>query len=112
MLVIALVLAVVGLAALVFAVVTSNALVAWVCIGASLLGVLLLIVDGLRERRANTRPAQDPTDEVDPETPADDDDNVEVESADEAEVADFDAEASAELPEATGEDEPAAHPLD
>lgn len=53
MLVIALVLAVIGLAALVFAVVTSNALVAWVCIGASVLGVLLLIVDALRERRAN-----------------------------------------------------------
>lgn len=48
MLVIALVLAVIGLAALVFAVVTSNALVAWVCIGASVLGVLLLIVDALR----------------------------------------------------------------
>jgi len=51
MLIIALVLATIGLAALVFAVVTSNALVAWVCIGASLLGVLLLIVDALRERR-------------------------------------------------------------
>src|SRR5574337_57335 len=51
MLVTALVLAIVGLAALVFAVVTSNALVAWVCIGASGLGVLLLIVDALRERR-------------------------------------------------------------
>ena len=51
MLVIALVLALIGLAALVFAVVTSNVLVAWVCIGASVLGVLLLIVDALRERR-------------------------------------------------------------
>lgn len=54
MLIIALVLAAIGLAALVFAVVTSNALVAWVCIGASLLGVLLLIVDALRERRQNS----------------------------------------------------------
>ncbi|CAJ1497107.1 hypothetical protein MU0083_001588 [[Mycobacterium] kokjensenii] len=53
MLIIAMVLAAIGLAALVFAVVTSNALVAWVCVGASLLGVLLLIVDALRERRAN-----------------------------------------------------------
>ena len=51
MLIIALVLALIGLAALVFAVVTSNAVVAWVCIGASALGVLLLIVDALRERR-------------------------------------------------------------
>lgn len=51
MLIIALVLAVIGLAALVFAVVTSNVLVAWVCIGASVLGVVLLIVDALQERR-------------------------------------------------------------
>ncbi|BCO35634.1 hypothetical protein BMW24_019070 [Mycobacterium heckeshornense] len=51
MLIIALVLAVIGLAALVFAVVTSNALVAWVCIAASVLGVVLLIVDALQERR-------------------------------------------------------------
>lgn len=51
MLIISLVLAVIGLAALVFAVVTSNELVAWVCIGASVLGVILLIVDALQERR-------------------------------------------------------------
>jgi hypothetical protein len=51
MLIIALVLAVIGLAALVFAVVTSNELIAWVCIGASVLGVVLLIVDALRERQ-------------------------------------------------------------
>ncbi|OSC41765.1 hypothetical protein [Mycobacterium decipiens] len=51
MLIIALVLALIGLVALVFAVVTSNELVAWVCIGASVLGVVLLIIDGLRERQ-------------------------------------------------------------
>jgi hypothetical protein len=51
MLIIALVLALIGLVALVFAVVTSNELVAWVCIGASVLGVVLLIVDALQERR-------------------------------------------------------------
>jgi membrane protein implicated in regulation of membrane protease activity len=50
MLIAALVLAVIGLAALVTAVVTSNELIAWVCIGASVIGVLLLIVDALRER--------------------------------------------------------------
>jgi membrane protein implicated in regulation of membrane protease activity len=50
MLIVALVLAVIGLAALVTAVVTSNELIAWVCIGASVLGVVLLIVDALRER--------------------------------------------------------------
>ena len=41
----------IGLVALVFAVVTSNELVAWVCIGASVLGVVLLIIDALRERQ-------------------------------------------------------------
>ncbi len=51
MLIIALVLALIGLVALVFAVVTSNELVAWVCIGASVLGVVLLIVDAVRERQ-------------------------------------------------------------
>lgn len=52
MLIVALVLAVIGLAALVTAVVTSNALIAWVCIAASLIGVILLIVDAVRERSA------------------------------------------------------------
>lgn len=50
MLIVALVLAVIGLAALVAAVVTSNEVLAWVCIGASSLGVLLLVVDAIRER--------------------------------------------------------------
>jgi hypothetical protein len=54
MLIVALVLAVIGLAALVTAVVTSNELIAWVCIGASVIGVLLLIVDALRERSKDT----------------------------------------------------------
>jgi negative regulator of sigma E activity len=49
-LIIALVLAVVGLAALVTAVVTGNAVIAWVCIAASVIGVVLLIVDAVRER--------------------------------------------------------------
>ena len=55
MLIVALVLAVIGLAALVTAVVTSNELVAWVCIAASVLGVILLIVDAIRERQQRTR---------------------------------------------------------
>lgn len=50
MLIIALVLAVIGLAALVTAVVTGNAVIAWVCIAASAVGVILLIVDAVRER--------------------------------------------------------------
>lgn len=51
MLIIALVLALIGLVALVFAVVTSNEVVAWACIVASVLGVVLLIIDAIRERQ-------------------------------------------------------------
>ncbi|MBS9532999.1 hypothetical protein KIH27_05275 [Mycobacterium sp. M1] len=74
MLIVALVLAAVGLAALVFAVVTSNALVAWVCIGASVLGVLLLIVDAVRERRGGgvQRRAADEDEDEDGEDSEDD----------------------------------------
>ena len=50
MLLVSLILAVVGLVALVAAVITNNEMIAWVCIGASSLGVILLIVDALRER--------------------------------------------------------------
>ncbi len=59
MLIVALVLALIGLAALVFAVVTSNELVAWMCIGASVLGVVLLIIDALRERRQRSADGED-----------------------------------------------------
>lgn len=64
MLIIALVLALIGLVALVAAVVTSNELIAWVCIGASVIGVLLLIADALRSRRdgADTDVADDAAD--------------------------------------------------
>jgi len=69
MLIVALVLAVIGLAALVTAVVTSNELVAWVCIAASVLGVILLIVDAIRERQsrepAETAEAPEPEPEPD-----------------------------------------------
>jgi len=74
MLIIALVLAVIGLAALVTAVVTSNELIAWVCIGASVVGVLLLIVDALRERSRGAGDEEsedsDGTDDVKGETRA------------------------------------------
>jgi len=60
MLIVALVLAVIGLAALVTAVVTSNELIAWVCIGASVIGVVLLIVDALRERSKGGESEQPP----------------------------------------------------
>jgi hypothetical protein len=66
MLIVALVLAVIGLAALVTAVVTSNELIAWVCIGASVIGVVLLIVDALRER-SRGEPAEAPAEADDVE---------------------------------------------
>jgi hypothetical protein len=47
--------------------VTSNELIAWVCIGASVIGVLLLIVDALRER---SRGAEDEEADGDDETTA------------------------------------------
>jgi hypothetical protein len=50
MLITALILAVIGFAALITAVATSNELIAWVCIGASGLGIALLIVDAIREQ--------------------------------------------------------------
>jgi hypothetical protein len=51
MLIVALVMAVIGLTALVTAVITNNEVIAWVCIGASAFGVVLLIVDAVRERQ-------------------------------------------------------------
>lgn len=65
MLIIALVLAVIGLVALVAAVVTSNELIAWVCIGASVIGVLLLIADALRSRRDGDADAADADEDAD-----------------------------------------------
>jgi hypothetical protein len=70
MLIVALVLAVIGLAALVTAVVTSNELIAWVCIGASVIGVLLLIVDALRERSRRDEDDDDETAKSSDETDA------------------------------------------
>lgn len=51
MLIIAVVLAVVGLASLVAAVATSNEVFAWMCIASSALGVILLAADAIRERK-------------------------------------------------------------
>ena len=63
MLIVALVLAVIGLVALVAAVVTTNEVIAWVCIAASALGVVLLVIDAVRERQQRRLlPAAPPTD--------------------------------------------------
>ncbi len=107
MLIIALVLALIGLVALVFAVVTSNELVAWVCIGASVLGVVLLIIDALRERQGQREIASE-SDEAgvgDPET---------VVAGDEAEAAyvDYPDEAEDSATDTTGATEESAAPGD
>jgi hypothetical protein len=90
MLIIALVLALIGLVALVFAVVTSNELVAWVCIGASVLGVVLLIIDALRERQRRDAGAE-------PAEEAGDDENATV---------DYPEEVPEEVPEQAAEEAP------
>jgi hypothetical protein len=100
MLIIALVLAVIGLAALVTAVVTSNELIAWVCIGASVIGVLLLIVDALRER---SRGAEDEEYE---EADGDDETTAFVAQAPPAE--DYPDEPTSQIPEVNEESETSA----
>ncbi|MDT5091462.1 MAG: hypothetical protein QOH60_825 [Mycobacterium sp.] len=99
MLIAALVMAVIGLIALVTAVVTGSEAIAWVCIGASVVGVILLIIDALRERK------------VADVSPSDDADEAEV--ADEAYDADYPDEQQADvLAEDVPEEEPASKPED
>ncbi len=124
MLIIALVLAVIGLASLVAAVVTSNELIAWVCIGASVIGVLLLIVDALRDRsrrNADEAAADEASGEApDAETAVEypDEEITEApeapdvpEAAEAADVPAADAEPTTELPE-TAESGPDAEHKD
>src|SRR6201991_1853088 len=89
MLIVALVLAVIGLPALVTAVGTSNELIAWVCIAARVIGVVLLIVDALRERSkgdTSEAPAEGAADEPEfaedypEEAPVADDDEQDAET--------------------------------
>jgi hypothetical protein len=102
MLIAALVMAVIGLIALVTAVVTSSEAIAWVCIGASVVGVILLIIDALRERKvASVSPSDD------------DGDADEAEVADEAYDADYPDEQHADvMAEDVPEEKPAGEPED
>ncbi|MCG5432740.1 hypothetical protein LV457_10620 [Mycobacterium sp. MYCO198283] len=60
MLIVALTMAVIGLAALVAAIVSGNEIIAWVCIAASVIGVVVLIIDAIRERQgADASPSDD-----------------------------------------------------
>jgi hypothetical protein len=94
MLIVALVLAVIGLAALVTAVVTSNELIAWVCIAASVIGVVLLIVDALRERSGRDSGEEAPVEHEESEPEFAEDYPEEAPVAEEAE-AESDAETTA-----------------
>ena len=91
MLIVALVMAVIAIAALATAVVTSNVTIAWVCIGASLIGVVLLIVDALRERQRADAEAGEPqaeqaSTEIPDERPTATIDEVRSETVDEADA--------------------------
>jgi len=95
MLIVALVLAVIGLAALVTAVVTSNELIAWVCIAASVIGVVLLVIDALRERSRpdGDSPTQQADDEIVEDYPDEPEDDPEAQTtAAPTETVDSDAE--------------------
>ncbi|WP_078326412.1 hypothetical protein [Mycobacteroides salmoniphilum] len=72
MLIVALVLAAVGLASLVTAVVTSNEVLAFVCIAAAAIGVVLMIVDAIRDRHAG---ALESDEESDADADGDDDES-------------------------------------
>ena len=103
MLIVALVLAVIGLAALVTAVVTSNELIAWVCIAASVIGVVLLIVDALRERSKGDAPEEVPA-EADVDEPEFAEDYPEEAPVAQDDDGDADVEATqAAIPIATAE---------
>jgi hypothetical protein len=113
MLIVALVLAVIGLAALVTAVATSNELIAWVCIVASVIGVLLLIVDALRER--SRRAGGDATagpDEPQPEFDEDYPDEVPADQAEADEVPADQAEADEVPADQAKADDTAVEPRD
>lgn len=107
MLIIALVLALIGLVALVFAVVTSNEVVAWACIAASALGVVLLIVDALRERRLRDAGTEGEAEEgrADDEASAD-----EEASADDEAALDYPEESEGDAAESAAPEEAAERP--
>jgi flagellar biosynthesis/type III secretory pathway M-ring protein FliF/YscJ len=109
MLIVALVLAVIGLAALVTAVVTSNELIAWACIAASVVGVLLLIVDALRERSrgdAEETPAEESHAEADDSEQEDAEDYPEEAPTAQDDVAESDAETTmAEQPDEVADED-------
>lgn len=115
MLIVALVLAAVGLAALVTAVVTSNEVLAFVCIAAAAVGVVLMIIDAIRDRHAGALDADEESDEeadVDASESGDADSDLDADAdADgdvKADAAEADPSQTSVLPQVSEKSAPAA----
>ncbi|SHR15688.1 Uncharacterised protein [Mycobacteroides abscessus subsp. abscessus] len=111
MLIVALVLAAVGLAALVTAVVTSNEVLAFVCIAAAAVGVVLMIIDAIRDRHAGALDADEESDEeadVDASESDDADSDLDADGDVKADAAEADPSETSVLPQVSEKSAPAA----
>lgn len=111
MLIVALVLAAVGLAALVTAVVTSNEVLAFVCIAAAAVGVVLMIIDAIRDRHAGALDADEESDEeadVDASESDDADSDHDADGDVKADAAEADPSETSVLPQVSEKSAPAA----
>lgn len=113
MLIVALVLAAVGMAALVTAVVTSNEVLAFVCIAAAAVGVVLMIIDAIRDRHAGALDADEESDEeadVDASESgdADSDHDADADGDVKADAAEADPSQTSVLPQVSEKSAPAA----
>ncbi|CPU47950.1 hypothetical protein [Mycobacteroides abscessus] len=113
MLIVALVLAAVGLAALVTAVVTSNEVLAFVCIAAAAVGVVLMIIDAIRDRHAGALDADEESDEeadVDASESDDADSDLDADADGDvkADAAEADPSETSVLPQVSEKSAPAA----
>lgn len=119
MLIVALVLAAVGLAALVTAVVTSNEVLAFVCIAAASVGVVLMIIDAIRDRHAGALDADEESDEeadvdasesddADSDLDADADADADADGDVKADAAEADPSETSVLPQVSEKSAPAA----
>lgn len=113
MLIVALVLAAVGLAALVTAVVTSNEVLAFVCIAAAAVGVVLMIIDAIRDRHAGALDADEESDEeadvdANESGDADSDHDADADGDVKADAAEADPSQTSVLPQVSEKSAPAA----
>lgn len=111
MLIVALVLAAVGLAALVTAVVTSNEVLAFVCIAAAAVGVVLMIIDAIRDRHAGALDSDEESDEeadVDASESDDADSDHDADGDVKADAAEADPSETSVLPRVSEKSAPAA----